>query len=135
MATTTKPATVHSPPRIRVFVDYWNFQLSLNEVEAKKIGASKEATRFRIDWKQVGPWLAHRAAQLVGLDDSAYSFDGVIIYSSYNPKTETDRGFHRWMTTWLDRQPGISVECRERRRKAPPRCPARLSQTHPVLPS
>ena len=45
------------------------------------------------------------------------------IYSSYNPATAEGRKFHNWATTWLDRQPGVKVECRERRPKAKPRCP------------
>jgi len=52
------------------------------------------------------------------------SFDGVIIYASYNPLTAEGRGFHKWATNWLDRQPGVRVECLERHPKSPPKCPS-----------
>ena len=41
--------------RVRVFVDYWNFQLSMNAKEA----ADRNVTdyRFKVDWKGLGPWL------------------------------------------------------------------------------
>ncbi len=121
-ATPTVVTAAPTAHRIRVFIDYWNFQLALNEIEAKEKGLSLEAARFKVRWRDVGPWLAGKAASVVGLP--AYSFDGVIIYSSYNPQTEEGRKFHHWATTWLDRQPGVKVECRERRRKAAPKCPA-----------
>jgi len=123
VATALTPA----PPkiqRIRVFVDYWNFQLALNELEAKDQGVPLEQVRFAVDWKGLGQWLARKAAAVVGLNTAGYSFDGVIIYSSYNPQTDEGRKFRGWATSWLNRQPGVKVECRERKRKAPPRCPA-----------
>lgn len=35
MATPTPPPP---PSKVRVFVDYWNLQLSLNELEAQRLG-------------------------------------------------------------------------------------------------
>ena len=120
--TTVAPAQAAGPQRIRVFVDYWNFQLALNELEAKARAIPLEQARFKVDWKGLGPWLAGRAATTVGLQ--SYSFDGVIIYCSYNPQTDEGKRFRGWATTWLDRQPGVEVQCRERKRKATPKCPA-----------
>ncbi len=34
--------------RIRVFIDYWNFQINLNRREARELG--QEDYRFKIDW-------------------------------------------------------------------------------------
>ncbi len=115
-----------SPVRVRVFVDYWNFQLTMNDRDAAAQGiVDPRATqdhRFAVDWIRLGTWLAKKACQTVGFTD--YSFDGVIIYASYNPNTQEGRGFHKWATTWLDRQPGVRVECFQRKPKAPPRCPS-----------
>jgi uncharacterized LabA/DUF88 family protein len=47
----------------------------------------------------------------------------VIVYASYDPAKEESRGFHQWATTWLNRQPGVRVECRERKPKSLPKCP------------
>lgn len=109
------------PVRIAVFVDFWNFQLSLNEREARQQGVSDR--RFKVNWKDLGPWLAEKAHALLK-DPSPHSFEGVIVYASYDPAKEEGRGFHRWATTWLNRQPGVRVECRERKPKAFPKCPA-----------
>lgn len=57
----TAPVTTppNPPVRVRVFVDYWNFQLSLNERESFARGVPD--FRVKIDWKKVGPWLAAKA--------------------------------------------------------------------------
>lgn len=105
--------------RVRVFVDYWNLQLTINELEARS--RSTTDYRFPVDWKNLGPALARRACEIVSAP--TLSFDGVIIYASFNPRTAEGRGFHRWATTWLDRQPGVTVVCLERKPRALPRCP------------
>ena len=119
---TTVPVAEHRPVlRVRIFVDYWNFQLSLNEREARVQGLND--VRFIIDWKKLGPWLAQKACEIVGTDPSSYRFDGVIIYASFNPRTDEGRKFHGWAKSWLDRQVGVSVVCLERKPRALPRCP------------
>lgn len=100
----TAPAAQPAPAvpqttRVRVFVDYWNFQLTLNEREA----AARHLADFRfgVDWKKLGPWLAKKACGAVGVANHA--FDGVIIYTSYNPATAEGKKFKNWVMTWLDR--------------------------------
>jgi len=122
MATPLIPTVPIGPQRIRVFVDYWNFQLALNRVEAKERGVALETARVEVDWKRLGQWLAKQAYAELGVT-GGYSFDGVTIYTSFNPSSPGAKKFHSWATTWLDRQPGVKVECRERKRKAPPKCP------------
>lgn len=107
------PAPTLPVTRVRVFVDYWNFQLSLNE---------RHGGRFQIDWKGLGAWLAAKACAVAGVTN--HSFDGVIIYTSYNPGTTEGAKFKNWVTTWLDRQPGVNVQCRERKPRGVFRCPA-----------
>jgi len=113
--------SIAQSPRIIVFVDYWNFQLSINEIEANANGLSD--FRFPIDWIKLGPYLAERAFDLLTPKPANFTFDGMNIYASYNPQTAEGRKFKSWATNWLDRQPGIQVECRERKPKAVPRCP------------
>ncbi len=116
---TTDQATQRSPnPRIRVFVDYWNFQLTLNEREEEATG--QEDVRFKINWRDFPAWVADKAANVCGVSDFIY--EGGIIYASYNPKA--DPKFKNWLLNWLDRQPGIQVVALERHPKAPPKCPA-----------
>jgi len=107
-------------PRIRVFVDYWNLQLALNAREEALTG--QHDVRFRIDWRGLPLWLARKAAEATRI--AMWSFEGAIIYASYNPETSEGKSFSNWASNWLNRQPGIQVHCRARQPKNPPRCPA-----------
>lgn len=105
-------------PRVRVFVDYWNLQLTLNDREAQATGQAD--VRFKVDWRGLPIWLARKAAETSGI--AAYSFDGAIIFTSHDPNTEEGRKFNGWVTNWLDRQPGIQVQSRPRQARSSPRC-------------
>ena len=110
--------TAARTPRIRVFVDFWNLQLTMNERVGEETG--QQDVRFKIDWQNLSRWLARKAAQVTNTGD--YGFDGGIIYASYNPNTPEGRKFHGWATNWLNRQPGVQVASRARHPKNPPRC-------------
>lgn len=117
----TSPAPVSAfanTPRIRVFVDYWNFQLTLNTMEGNQ--TKEDDVRFRVDWKALPFWLAKKAAAEAQVVD--YVAEGAIIYASYNPNTSEGKGFKTWATNWLNRQPGIQVQCHERKPKDAPKC-------------
>src|SRR5581483_8795140 len=88
--------------RVRVFVDYWNLQLTMNERDAR--ARSVADVRVKIDWRKVGPWLASKACETAGIEQSNHSFEGVGIYSSFNPRTADGKKFHNWMLTWVNRQ-------------------------------
>lgn len=115
--TTQIPAVPTTSTRVMVFVDFWNFQLSLNKREAKVRGLTDY--RFQIDWTVLGPLLARKACESAGI--SSHSFEGCIVYTSFD--TAKDKKFHNWATTWLGKQPGVRVEIRERKPKSLPRCP------------
>jgi len=105
--------------RVAVFIDFWNFQLTLN----RKVSALRKAdARVKIDWKGLGQLLASEAYSLLS-SPSALSYEGCYIYTSFNPATDEGKKFKQWVTTWLDRQAGVNVQIRERRRKNPPVCP------------
>jgi len=101
-------------PVIRVFVDYWNFQLTLNEREAAFRGV--DDFRFAIDWFGLGKWLADKARIIIGA--SQIDYGGCHIYASYND----DQKFYNWMMTVINRQPGIIAQCSKRSTKSLPRC-------------
>lgn len=101
--------------KIRIFVDFWNFQLSLNDVAP--VG-------YRPDWGVLPKWLTEKARSLVLFDASeTLQFEGIHVYVSYNPNTKKGRGLHNWASTYLARSPGYLVECTERKPKGPPTCP------------
>lgn len=120
----TQPSVVSaatvSLPRIRVFVDYWNLQLTMNQRVSKEMGGPD--ARFHIDWRRLPSWLATKAAEVTGT--GSYTYEGGIIYASYNAKTVEGRKFNNWATTWLNRQPGIQVVCYARHPKGAPVCPS-----------
>src|SRR5258708_28313239 len=94
IAPTPSPTVAVATLRVRVFVDYWNFQLPLNERVAKAKGLADY--RFQIEWRKLGPWLARRACDVSGLGVNGQSFDGVHIYVSYDPRKENDKKFFQW---------------------------------------
>lgn len=105
--------------KIAVFVDYWNLQLTINDRVSKAKGV--DDYRVRIDWRNLGHIFAKAACGVLGCEPAAFSYEGNYIYTSFNPATDTK--FKVWATGWLDRQPGVNVQIRERRPKAPPKCP------------
>src|SRR5438874_1245860 len=96
------PATT-SPLRVRIFVDFWNFSLSLREHE----------DAFRVDWKPVGTLFTKAAANLV--DSTAHPvFEGMHVYASVDPAKTADTKLKNWLTNRLDKMPGTHVIVQER---------------------
>ena len=114
--------------RVRVFIDFWNLQITLNQ----QIQHVDPTDAFKIDWSALPRWLAREAATVVGTEH--HSYDGAHVYSSYNPLSASDVGLRWWLTTWLDRQPGVQVVLKERRPKDPPTCPS-CHQSVPSCPA
>ena len=80
--------------RVRVFIDYWNFQLTIQKKEGQKIGIQNH--RFSINWKDVGRILAEHACRSIGLTE--FSYEGVGIYTSYNPNNDQGKKVARLST-------------------------------------
>jgi len=102
--------------RVRIFVDFWNFQLSLK----------KQPAGFSLDWMQLGPWLTKKAAEHLKTTDANVSarYGGLHVYASHNPRSDRDRKLRSWLTNTIDRFPGVEVLLKERKTKKPPTCPA-----------
>ena len=107
--------------RIAVFIDYWNFQLTLDRHQAK--ARRVDSYRTNVDWHAVGPLLANSACPVLSTDPKNMSYEGCYVYTSYNPLKENEKKFANWVNTWLNRQPGMNVQIRERKPKALPKCP------------
>jgi uncharacterized LabA/DUF88 family protein len=103
--------------RVRAFVDFWNFSLSLK----------KWRDPFKVDWAKLGPWLSSQAGKLVvaGGAGAAPSirYEGLHVYLSYDPKKPEDGKLRNWASNVLDRFPGVELVVKERRPKGPPKCP------------
>jgi uncharacterized LabA/DUF88 family protein len=119
-ATTALKSNTAAPPPVRfqIFVDFWNLQLTLNRHEA--IAKGVENVSFGIDWKKFPAVLVREAAKVLSTKDAAYA--GMLVFSSYHPSSAADKNHHKWITGWLDREPGVHVRCFERQPRSRPKC-------------
>ena len=97
-----------------VFVDFWNLQLTINNL----------TPGFKVDWRQLGPVIAREAAHVVDAD-AQLSYQGMNVYGSYDPLSEKDESLRRFASTILGRFPGVQVTMLPRQRKrSGPTCPS-----------
>ena len=98
--------------RIRVFIDFWNFELSIKKVRSD----------FRINWHSLDLHLSREALRVI--DETAHvDYQGMNVYGSYN--IDHDQKLHSWATRTLDTIPGVHVTMVPRRRRyTGPTCPA-----------
>ncbi|PWW01349.1 NYN domain-containing protein [Hoeflea marina] len=98
--------------RVHIFVDFWNFTLSMKECEAA----------FKTDWRTFPKILTREAGRVVDATALAI-YSGMNVYGSYNPAT--DGALKHWATNTLDTFPGVNALFKERTRKrSAPKCPA-----------
>jgi uncharacterized LabA/DUF88 family protein len=96
----------------RIFVDFWNLQLTINE----HVGY-----HFRIDWLALSPHLITVAEASLS---STLQFDGTKVYLSYDSRTALGRKLYDWSLNTLDRFPGVKVVAKTRQVKREPKCPS-----------
>ncbi len=97
--------------KLRIFVDFWNFQLSFNKFAPQN---------SKPDWKKLFPWLITATSTCLA---QPLSFEGATVYLSYDPRSEKDKSLRNWANNFLDRLPGIQVTALERKPKSSPICP------------
>ena len=99
--------------RVFVFLDFWNFSLSVNRVEGG---------RFDADFKALGNILSKAAVAEIDSDTSA-DFVGMNVYISSDMNSQAEAGMRRW-ATFVDTFPGVNVQMVARKReKVGPKCP------------
>ena len=112
--TALQAAVPTSHLRIRVFVDFWNFTLSLQRTDPT----------FKVNWQVLGFYLAKEAGLIVD-PYSTVVYEGIHVYGSYDPNKSKDAKLKNWFINTLDKMAGVSVILQERQRKrAYPKCPA-----------
>jgi hypothetical protein len=113
MAVATPAAEPANRLRVRIFVDFWNFSLSLRD---------KDDT-FRVDWKPIGQLLTIEAGKLVDVTAHAV-YEGMHVYGSIDPNKSQDTKLKNWLANTLDKMPGTHVVVQERQKKRSfPKCP------------
>ena len=111
----TEPSAEHRV-RVRVFVDFWNFQLSLNSLPGGE-------GRFEADWRVLGGILA-RAGLAVVDERAGIAYQGMNVYGSYG-EGAPDLRLRKWAENTLSTFPGVHVEMLPRRKvRSGPVCPA-----------
>ena len=113
------------PPhvRVRVFVDFWNFSLSIRGIDPN----------FRIDWQKLGNVLASEAAKTI-TPDGAHSYEGNHVYASYDPNKTGDAKLKSFLSNTLDKMTGVHVAVLERQKKRNyakcPQCQVETQKCH-----
>jgi len=97
--------------RARVFIDYWNFQLTWNE----RSGGN-------CDWTAVPSTFCSEASKAIGIAGlGALTLEETRVYAGYEAGREN--ALKNWLHNFLDRQPGVRVFTSERHwRKRPIHC-------------
>jgi len=99
-------------PRVHIFIDFWNFTLSLKDVDAA----------FKADWRGLAVSLTEHAAATLGRGVRP-RYEGMNVYGSYEDGTK-DTKLRAWASNVLDRFPGVNVRFVARqRKKSSPKCP------------
>lgn len=99
---------------MKVFVDFWNFQLSINSLDSE----------FKIDWQKLGPVVAQESMRIVDAT-AATSYQGMNVYGSYDGSSKKDQGLLQWASNTLNRFPGVQVTMiRRQRKRRGPICPS-----------
>jgi hypothetical protein len=89
--------------QIRIFVDFWNFQLQWNNTSSNK----------QLDWPKLPQILLQETVRVANFQN--YQYDGCRVYSSVDTTTPEGGKLKGWLKTFLDRQPGINIYIRERK--------------------
>ena len=109
------PADPQQRHRVRVFVDFWNYTLTMRD---------HVDPTFATDWAKLGPALARTAVAEVDATATG-EYQGLNFYGSYDRTKE--KKLHRWATTVVDTFPGVTVSMvRRQKKRSPPKCPTCL---------
>lgn len=117
----TEPVVPRAYPRTRIFIDYWNYQLSWNE----RVGRDPSGAPIGCDWRALPAALAGAAGSLlasVGLVGTP-QVEETLLYASVDVTSETR--LRTWLESTIDRMPSYRVNIRERRpQRRPVHCRA-----------
>jgi uncharacterized LabA/DUF88 family protein len=90
--------------RVRIFVDFWNFQLCWNDMHAHT------GNVVPIPWRDLPQVLTSEAAK-----GQPSKFAGIQVYASVNVTRTKDRNLNKWLHHTLASYTGYTVDVRERK--------------------
>ncbi|MBI2300478.1 MAG: NYN domain-containing protein, partial [Armatimonadetes bacterium] len=96
--------------RVRLFIDFWNFQLSWND----DLGSGKQC-----DWPKLPASFVAEAQKAIGNAGivEVLQLEETRVYASYNPARSEDTKLRGWLSNFLDRQPSFRVFAAARKDK------------------
>lgn len=100
--------------RVRLFVDFWNFQLQWNEFHAR-VGTPMIVS---IPWKELAAILTSEATK-----GQPAKFAGAHVYASVDQSNPKDKKLNNWLHHVLASFTGYSIAVQERKPRKPLRCP------------
>lgn len=98
--------------RIRIFIDFWNFQLTWNEYQRSK---GKDPKQAGIPWEEALPKTLVERVEPKGI------YVGTHVYASIDPESEAERRLNKFLHA-MDGFPGYNVTVKERRPASPLKC-------------
>lgn len=100
---------------VRVFVDFWNFTLTINRLTGMG---------FQTDWREL-PLVLTRGAMHIISPGEDWVFKGMNVYGSYDPNSPKDQDMYRWATQTVARFPGVQTYFAPRQvMRSGPSCPS-----------
>lgn len=101
---------------VRVFVDFWNFQLRWNEAFPFEKSKGEEPTK--IDWKGLPAALMKELPAALGGAADKLQFKGINVYASVNPDPQgCDVGLKNFLQKHLNQLPGFKVHVVDRKER------------------
>lgn len=100
--------------RVRVFIDFWNFQAGWNERSTRD---DKGRPNEQCDWVRLPVVLITQAGlllQSMGLE-GPYSLEETIVHASIDPANANEERLATWLNDFVNRQPSYRVKTRPRR--------------------
>jgi hypothetical protein len=94
--------------RVRIFVDFWNFQINWNAYQGK--AGATPASPVPIPWKDLAGVLVAEIAK-----GQPLRFTGAHVYASVDPTSPKDKKLNSWLHHGLTSFTGYSVDVRERK--------------------
>lgn len=99
---------------VKIFVDYWNFQLRWNDNNKTTELAQRP---IKLAWERLPTVLMGELPSIFGTSDPI-SFKGIYVFASVDPRPGSrDEGLKRYLN-YLNQQTGFQVRVKDRKAKA-----------------
>ena len=104
------------PCNVKIFIDFWNFQLAWNHHFPK---SGNDGQPVKIDWKEIPNILLSELPQSLGPTAQQCAFRGAMVYASVNPNPGSkDAGLKKFLSNGLGQMTGYTVLTKYRKHRS-----------------